>query len=990
MSMVFNVARKKKAGSIEPVDPVQPEDLSKNFYFTSTAPFSVGLNDTSTKTWDGTIEYSLDNENWTTFEPATVVNCNNANGGNIFFRGAINRTLSGNHEDDDYAFFKLTGSNVACRGDLTALLNYTLFNDYGSASPSTPIMNDYCLYHLFTNCTSLVEASFVIPSFIQGTQCCKSMFKGCSNLRTPPTINMSNTSNSCFAYMFAGCTALTEAPELNITSLNYACYHSMFKGCSSLVVPPALPLTTLADLCYTAMFDGCTALTSAPSLPASELTQACYNQMFQGCTSLVDPPSLRATIATLACYAAMFKGCISLQNVPIIKLETAAPSCCYQMFQGCTALTVSPYLNITTLDASCCSSMFQDCTSLISPPYLRVTTLAYDCYGDMFNGCTSLATAPELPATVLSESCYGRMFAGCTSLVNAPNLPATVASKNCYREMFRGCTSLNATPSMPLIETAPYCCYQMFDGCTALTTVRALLPKIARQYCYYRMFANCASLTTMPAISATVYYDRCCAEMFNACTSLTISTTSNSEHSARFSFPYALGDYTNACCHDSAFTNIFTGCDILNTITNVDIETNYYTQSVTTNDESLVAEDQTKMFEFIRLGGAFTLKINVITVEKQESWYEDPDTGEIELTNEYTYLMNQSWPGELYYKVINSDQSDDDVNWTLIDMPATPDTNSSGTPIGRSVTINSTDTACGRILLKGKNNNYVSNEISSIFELSLTGSGNNVVCRGNMEILLDADTVEAGAHPPLIDDEINGGFYRAFRNNTRLRSAPALLSPELRYSCYNAMFEGCTALIKPPALPATTLASNCYYSMFEGCTSLIKAPVLSATTLDDSCYRSMFEGCTSLIKAPELSATVLGWSCYEAMFKGCSSLLVPPALPSTNMRMSCYNQMFYNCPSLTALPALPATAFMSECYQEMFASSTSANALISTTKTSAKSVSWRLPYGSGTGNASYSPQQDMFKNRGTIETPSLNTTYYTSAVVLPDGTLVTS
>lgn len=388
MSTIFNLAKKSKK---------EPEDLSRVFYFTSNSPFSVGLNDTSTKTWNGIIEYSFDNENWVIFEPTTVVTCSRGNGGKIYFRGTANYTLSGDRSDaeniddndDSYAFFKLTGSKIACRGDMTVLLNYLLLDD---PTASAPVMSEYCLYHLFKNCTSLVEASFVIPSFIDGYECCTSMFYGCNNLRVPPTIRMNKASEGCFA--------------------------NMFKGCTSLVSPPELPLTVLADLCFFNMFSNCTSLITAPRLPATILTYACYYGMFKGCSSLEIPPILSAT--------------------------TLAESCCSEMFYNCISLTTAPELPATTLAENCYYQMFYNCRLLTIAPRLAAITLANACYGRMFRGCSSLEIPPALPATVTAENCYNEMFYDCIALIALPALPATSLAKNCYVNMFRATSSGSA------------------------------------------------------------------------------------------------------------------------------------------------------------------------------------------------------------------------------------------------------------------------------------------------------------------------------------------------------------------------------------------------------------------------------------------------------------------------------------------------------------------------------------------------------------------
>ena len=65
-----------------------------------------------------------------------------------------------------------------------------------------------------------------------------------------------------------------------------------------------------------------------------------------------------------------------------------------------------------------------------------------------------------------------------------------------------------------------------------------------------------------------------------------------------------------------------------------------------------------------------------------------------------------------------------------------------------------------------------------------------LVCRGNIEKLLDCELCSRGEHPPMGKE------------------------------CYKSMFKGCTSLLESPALPATKLAVECYSDMFKGCTSL--------------------------------------------------------------------------------------------------------------------------------------------------------------------------
>ena len=121
-------------------------------------------------------------------------------------------------------------------------------------------------------------------------------------------------------------------------------------------------------------------------------------------------------------------------------------------------------------------------------------------------------------------------------------------------------------------------------------------------------------------------------------------------------------------------------------------------------------------------------------------------------------------------------------------------------------------------------------------------TGSNISCRGNIETLLNYQTVLNGEHPPMAN------------------------------YCYTYMFYDCHSLIKAPALPATTLANNCYQNMFSNCGSLTTAPKLPATTLANSCYDAMFSDCTSLITIPALPATTLATSCYSSMFYNCTKI----------------------------------------------------------------------------------------------------------------------
>jgi hypothetical protein len=152
-----------------------------------------------------------------------------------------------------------------------------------------------------------------------------------------------------------------------------------------------------------------------------------------------------------------------------------------------------------------------------------------------------------------------------------------------------------------------------------------------------------------------------------------------------------------------------------------------------------------------------------------------------------TYDKKKHWNGTLYY-------STDTTTWNVW----------SGTTTLKSVG--------NKLYLRGTGNTYIAGP-SGGYRWVLTGS--NIECIGNIENLLDYETVALGNHPAMANH------------------------------CFERMFYECTGLTTAPSLPATTLADRCYYAMFLGCTSLTTVPSLPATTLADRCYYAMFERCTS-------------------------------------------------------------------------------------------------------------------------------------------------
>ena len=272
--------------------------------FSSPSSFTLKVNDT-TKHWDGTLEYSTDTSTWSTWDGATTLSSATSRSDNVLYlRGTGNTVITG---DNNSYKWVLTGSDIACTGNIENLLDYATVE-----SGNHPTMANYCYRYMFRDCTSLTRAPALSATTLS-TYCYSNMFQGCTGLTQAPALPATTLADDCYNDMFYGCTSLTQAPALPATTLKNYCYQSMFRACTSLTQAPALPATTLADYCYQSMFYSCTGLTQAPALPATTLKNYCYQGMFYDCTSLVQVPALSATKLKNYCYRYMFQNCTSLK-----------------------------------------------------------------------------------------------------------------------------------------------------------------------------------------------------------------------------------------------------------------------------------------------------------------------------------------------------------------------------------------------------------------------------------------------------------------------------------------------------------------------------------------------------------------------------------------------------------------------------------------------------------------------------------------------------
>ena len=431
-----------------------------------------------------------------------------------------------------------------------------------------------------------------------------------------------------------------------------------------------------------------------------------------------------------------------------------------------------------------------------------------------------------------------------------------------FHGLFENSVNLKNHPSRRLLlpaTTLTKGCYSgLFFNCSGLTKAPSLPATNLTEECYFAMFSGCTSLTSSPELVAETLAKGCYFMMFNGCTNLD------------FVMCYATDNSASLCTYQwlngVSSTGVFVMSDDMTSWTSG-------------------ASGIPSGWEVQNPGG-----------EGVEPVY--PDINSTPLTLEPiaggSITFQNKAAGDVTYRVGGY-------------APQTIAPNTS-----KTIYV----TAGQKVSFFGDNKTYANGNTDDDIQSKILCSEDCYVY-GNIMSLINSknySTTTSLTEPYT--------FARLFYQNKRIKNHPSkkLLLPAttLATSCYESMFQGCTALTSAPELPATTLATSCYESMFQGCTALTSAPELPATTLASYCYLSMFQDCTALTSAPELPATTLASYCYYYMFQGCTALTTAPELPATTLAEGCYWRMFHDCTALTTAPELPATTLAKYCYRSMF------------------------------------------------------------------------
>lgn len=228
------------------------------------------------------------------------------------------------------------------------------------------------------------------------------------------------------------------------------------------------------------------------------------------------------------------------------------------------------------------------------------------------------------------------------------------------------------------------------------------------------------------------------------------------------------------------------------------------------------------------------LVINVSAVSNADPFltFSSPNSFTLNVVDNTKY-----WDGVL-------ETSTDKTNWT--------------TWAGTSAVSSASDGNKHNIYVRGTGNTKITGAINTMFSASnpkgfwiLTGS--NISISGNIENLLDYQTVALGNHPLMAASCYRGLFGRNTDAQYLTDSITSIMELKLSAisltdSCYANLFQGNLGIISIPSnfLPSINLAPMCYQGMFHTNKNLQTLPKLPATSIMTFSYNAMFNNCSKI------------------------------------------------------------------------------------------------------------------------------------------------
>ena len=171
-----------------------------------------------------TIQYSLNNGEWTTITASTSTTISVSAGDVVRFKGT-NTSYAGSNAN--YSGFDGGTATFNIEGNIMSLV-------YGdNFIGNTGLTGTYNFCSLFKNSNVISAENLILPATTLTAHCYRALFAQCYLLEEAPELPATTLADSCYRYMFQDA-AITTAPDLLATTLLDHSYEGMFNRCSNL------------------------------------------------------------------------------------------------------------------------------------------------------------------------------------------------------------------------------------------------------------------------------------------------------------------------------------------------------------------------------------------------------------------------------------------------------------------------------------------------------------------------------------------------------------------------------------------------------------------------------------------------------------------------------------------------------------------------------------------------------------------------------------
>lgn len=410
---------------------------------------------------------------------------------------------------------------------------------------------DMAFKSMFNSCTKLTDVDLSVGQFTElGSQCCSTMFYGCTSLYYMPQLwfeNVTKVGNNCFSSMFSGCSVLSEPLVIKATTIGTTAFSEMYTNTNIYMSETEDEEYATPWYCYQggyAVFNNTKGtFTGNPETGKTYyLRQQAILLKSDAKTNFTFKTASTANLQTstdnntwtdytTSSEVTAVDGKLYIRgknNTAAIATSTTQN---FQITSDTNDVRVNGYLpslvrynkQTPTVYIYQYQFIFINQTALISSKKLRTNDSSSNyMYRSLFNGCINMVNAMEsLPATAVKMYMYTGTFYNCKALKTVPTMSITSIASYGLQQMFYGCRKLEDASNISIITNYvnQYSLQSVFDGCIYLDKLPTIqITGTVAQSGLLGMFTGCESMIDASAVSIDAnLYDNACQTMFSNC-----------------------------------------------------------------------------------------------------------------------------------------------------------------------------------------------------------------------------------------------------------------------------------------------------------------------------------------------------------------------------------------------------------------------------------------------------------------------------------------